>query len=240
MIEGVLKSDASVIGTKAVLFLSPWSDGTSAAGNAPLRIQVDLARTDPKSLLKGTRVRVVCDAVSAPARGELWWTAIGSAVEIAEAAAKQAEVAIVDPVLGLMKLDRKSNEFEGKRTEHGKTFELSIARSSGVDDRTADERDMARGRAFVTALDAALPGILRGIADRLLPLYNGTWRGDREELDEAGFVGRLSISSARAGDGETDGLSNLIYFADGDLFGGHLVEVFLDDDLRPTFIELAG
>ena len=43
-IDGTLKSDASVVGTKVVLLVAPWSDGTSAAGNAPVRIEVDLAR----------------------------------------------------------------------------------------------------------------------------------------------------------------------------------------------------
>lgn len=238
-IDGTLKSDASVVGKKTVLFLAPWSDGVSAADNRPIRIHVELTeRVDPTTLLKGTRVRVVCESVSPPVRDEPWWTATGTSVDVMETTVNPAEVTIDDPTLGTMKLNRRSNEFEGNRVHDRHRFRLSISRSSGVDDGASDPNDLARGRAFVAALERSLPRILSAVAKHLLPLYNDTWRGDLALLDEEEFIARMSVSSARTGDDE-DG-ANLIYFADGDLFAGHHVEVFLDNDMQPTSIGLAG
>ena len=78
------------------------------------------------------------------------------------------------------------------------------------------------------------------IAQTLLSLYNDTWR-DGAALDVDGFTRRISLSDIRIclADFGTDSCVTLGY-ADGDLFAGHYIEVFLDADFEYVKSQIAG
>jgi len=78
------------------------------------------------------------------------------------------------------------------------------------------------------------------IAQTLLSLYNDTWR-DGVALDVDRFMRRISLSDIQIcpADFGTDHCVTLSY-ADGDLFAGHYIEVFLDADFSYVQSQIAG
>ena len=78
------------------------------------------------------------------------------------------------------------------------------------------------------------------IAHALLSLYNDTWR-DGAPLDADGFMRRISLSDIQICPAKfgTDSCVTLGY-ADGDLFAGHYIEVFLDADFNYVKSQIAG
>lgn len=74
-------------------------------------------------------------------------------------------------------------------------------------------------------------------ADKLLALYNDTWReaGD-PALDAAGFAAKLFIEGVTVFE---DGSAE-VFFYDSDMFAGHAVVVRLDAKLRPTDASISG
>ncbi len=82
----------------------------------------------------------------------------------------------------------------------------------------------------------ALAGARAFAADRLLTLYNGPWRDDRERLDKVGFMKNLWIEGITV---HEDGTVE-IFFYDSDMFRGHAVLVSLDARLVPTDATIAG
>ena len=92
-----------------------------------------------------------------------------------------------------------------------------------------------RGR-FTVWLPPREPEYRRAAASRLLDLYNRSWR-DGEALDLDNFMRRLSVSSISIAPLE---LGATLYYADGGLFAGHFIEVFLDTDFSFSNVQLAG
>ncbi len=78
------------------------------------------------------------------------------------------------------------------------------------------------------------------IAQTLLSIYNDTWR-DGATLDVDGVTRRISLSDIQIcpADFGTDSCVTLGY-ADGDLFAGHFIEVFLDADFNYVNSQVAG
>ena len=78
------------------------------------------------------------------------------------------------------------------------------------------------------------------IAQTLLSLYNDSWR-DGAPLGTDSFMRRISLADIQICPAEfgADGCVTLGY-ADGDLFGGHYIEVFLDKDLNHVKSQIAG
>jgi hypothetical protein len=80
----------------------------------------------------------------------------------------------------------------------------------------------------------------RAIARKLLGLYNNSWR-DGEATTIDGFMGRISLASITIAPLELGEMGcATLYYADGDLFAGHLIEVLLDSDFRFSNAQLAG
>lgn len=74
-------------------------------------------------------------------------------------------------------------------------------------------------------------------ADKLLSLYNDSWLDDEHgTIDRAGFIARLENPSITLYD---ELGAAVVYFDDGDLFGGHWIEVMLDNGV-PTYADLIG
>ena len=86
------------------------------------------------------------------------------------------------------------------------------------------------------ALIGRLQELRRFAAAKLLSLYNDTWRDDDHGvLDAASFAERLTSPSLTVyEEGRT-----LVYFEDGDMFGGHYIEVGTQDG-EPTDAEIVG
>jgi hypothetical protein len=86
------------------------------------------------------------------------------------------------------------------------------------------------------ALIGRLEEIRRFAASKLLSLYNDTWRDDDHGfLDAAGFAKRLTSPSLTVyEEGRT-----LVCFEDGDMFGGHYIEIGTQDG-EPTDAEIVG
>lgn len=73
-------------------------------------------------------------------------------------------------------------------------------------------------------------------ASRLLSIYNGGWLDDDHGvLDAAGFAQRLASPTLMVYE---EGMT-LVYFEDGDMFGGHIVQVTTRDG-KPTDAEIMG
>lgn len=74
------------------------------------------------------------------------------------------------------------------------------------------------------------------IAQDLLPLYNDAW-GDGQILDADSFMHRISLADMVVSPAD---FCATLYYADGDLFAGHSIEVFLDGDFTYVKSQLAG
>jgi hypothetical protein len=101
-----------------------------------------------------------------------------------------------------------------------------------IDGAATDDRAVVlqRARARAAWIEANLERVREGAADRLLDLYNDTWRsrGDNDGpeapvLDRRGFAARLKLSYVC----EYEEGNAMIYFGDDDMFWGHSVEVLV-------------
>ena len=74
-------------------------------------------------------------------------------------------------------------------------------------------------------------------ADGLLGLYNSGWaEDDIGEVDRSGFIARLTKATIVLYD--EIGVA-MVYFDDGGLFAGHVIEVSIDDG-RPARANIVG
>jgi hypothetical protein len=78
------------------------------------------------------------------------------------------------------------------------------------------------------------------IARKLLPLYNDSWR-DGEVIGMEEFMRRIYLAEIRVSpvDFGSPGCA-ILYYANGDLFAGHSIEVFLDADFNYVKSQIAG
>ena len=103
----------------------------------------------------------------------------------------------------------------------------------GADQDDADA--IAAGSAFVGWLRAHEPEARAYAASLMVDGYNSNW-GDDEQLTPAEFAERLTVETAGL---SPDGEATLFY-ADGDMFGGHVVIVSLDASRTFTDANIAG
>ena len=85
-------------------------------------------------------------------------------------------------------------------------------------------------------LEAGLAAVLRRIADDKLALYNDVWREGRPPLSRPRFLARIRLESIVV---HADGAATM-YFHDGGLFLGHVVEVRIGSRGAITETGLAG
>jgi len=90
---------------------------------------------------------------------------------------------------------------------------------------------------YYTRLIASLDSIREFAATTLLNLYNGAWQCDEiGVLDRAGFVARLGSPAVTLFD---EIGTATVYFEDGEMFGGHYIEVDLKNG-TPTSADIVG
>jgi len=81
---------------------------------------------------------------------------------------------------------------------------------------------------YYTALCSRLDEYRRFAAERLLALYNDTWFHDEiGHLDLAAFAARLAKPAVVLYD--QPGVA-AVYFHDGDIFGGHAIEISIEGE----------
>jgi hypothetical protein len=89
----------------------------------------------------------------------------------------------------------------------------------------AEELDAIASRAQ-EFLELHWQRILDRLTADLLPMYNDGWRDDEEPfVAAADFHGAIGDPEINVWEEETI----MIYFSDGGLFGGHSIEVFIDN-----------
>lgn len=141
-----------------------------------------------------------------------------------------------DELFGAMRIDEQRRSYEA-------TMEPTPWQKTTV---TIDWMGIApaealkRSREIYIAVARREQEYRRAIASHLLDLYNRSWR-DGDMLDTEGFMRRVSLESITIAPLELGqaGCATL-YYADGGLFAGHLIEVFLDADFGYSNAQLAG
>ena len=137
-----------------------------------------------------------------------------------------------DEVFGALRFGKRDRSYEA-------TMQFTPGHSITV---TIDSLGIAPGEALKKAREIYSTVVRRerdyrrAAASRLLDLYNSSWRHS-EVLDIDAFTRRLSVSSISIAPLE---LGATLYYADGGLFAGHFIEVFLDTDFSFSNAQLAG
>jgi len=91
--------------------------------------------------------------------------------------------------------------------------------------------------AYYTDLIERLEALRTFAAESLLRLYNEAWLTDEiGVLDRAAFVRRLSNPAVHIYD---EVGAAIVYFDDGDMFGGHAIAISIRDG-APTSAEIVG
>lgn len=95
---------------------------------------------------------------------------------------------------------------------------------------------IARGRAAIEHIEGSMATFRKAIVKDLWQLYEGTWRGDRRSLSRDELAKRPKLVSVQVAEGG----SAVVYFSDGGLFYGHLIEVRLSARGKVSEACLAG
>jgi hypothetical protein len=137
---------------------------------------------------------------------------------------------------GSMILDERQRTYRA-------TLDLSPSRKVSITidwARISPSEALIRSRDICERVRARETEYRTKIAQTLLSLYNDTWR-DGAALDADGFVQKIFLSEMQICpiDFGTGSCVTLGY-ADGDLFAGHYIEVFLDADFNYVTSQIAG
>src|SRR6266446_1808026 len=146
--------------------------------------------------------------------------------------ASMSQAIIQDEVFGALRFDERARSYEATMLfAPGHSIMVTID-SMGI----APAEALKKAREIYSTVVRREHQYRRASASQLLNLYNGSWR-DGEALDINGLTRRLSFSSISISPLE---LGATLYYADGGLFAGHFIEVFLDTDLSFSNAQLAG
>ena len=137
---------------------------------------------------------------------------------------------ISDPLVGeLQRIDAFSH---GRALAiAGREVQLIIETGEGLTPEA-----LAQARRLIVDPDEFAERAGRDASETLKELKNDTWTGNDPPLEAAQLAERLSLEACEIA---ADGVATL-YFADGDLFGGHSVVVYLDADGNFSDAKLAG
>jgi hypothetical protein len=124
--------------------------------------------------------------------------------------------------------------YEGTRAARDGSYEIAV-QTSEPDDDAEVAKAVTRSSRVARRLEEDLMAILNAITDDKLDLYNSTWRDERAVLSREEFRGRLVLSSVVVSDTRTTA-----YFACGDLFTDHVLEVRMAPDGAISEICVSG
>jgi hypothetical protein len=137
---------------------------------------------------------------------------------------------------GRMKLDESRRQYQAT-LDFSPSHKVSVTIDwAGISPSDA----LMRSRDVCDRICVREPEYRSKIAQTLLSLYNDTW-SDGAALDVDGFTRWISLSDIQISPADcgTDNCVTLGY-ADGDLFAGHFIEVFLDADFNYVNSQIAG
>jgi hypothetical protein len=137
---------------------------------------------------------------------------------------------ISDPVVGEL---RRIDAFSHGRTltVEGREVQVVIETGEGLTPAA-----LAQARRLFKAANDFAQHARRQASESLCELRNDTWAGEDPPLSAAAVALRLSLEACEI---DADGVASL-YFADGGLFGGHSVVVYLDAAGHFVDAKLAG
>ena len=142
---------------------------------------------------------------------------------------------------GSMKLDEQRRQYQAT-LDFSPSHKVSVTIDwTGISPSEA----LTRSRDVCDRICVREPEYRSKIANEHLRLYNDDWRVSvvptGEILDAEGFMRRISLSDVQLSPADfgTD-CSATLYYADGDLFAGHWIEVFLDADFNYVKSQIAG
>ncbi|WP_169981432.1 DUF2262 domain-containing protein [Tautonia rosea] len=128
---------------------------------------------------------------------------------------------LTDDVIGPLRYDERLDWYGGEWRDEAGSVEFSL----NLDDDEGVEPALARARQVLKALAGYTNGAKEYAVSRLLGLKNESWVSEDEQCvtpDE--FKGRMTLQSiVFEADGEVT-----FYHHDGDLFGGHSIEIGMD------------
>jgi hypothetical protein len=247
VIEGVLSSDAFANGNDTSgwymsLCLEPWRAAGGDWMQRPLFIDIAMSEAaagrEMDRWQEGHQVRIGVDRI-VESRKRPWhangFKPLKRLRGKPPAADRDNDRHVDDPALGRLRLDRGAEWFCAWRRRGGQRYEIAIVPSDVDDDRKV-ARAVEHGRAAILHIERSDAALRRAIADKLLNLYNDTWRGKRPKLAAAPFARRPRLTSIVAyhrGDA-------VAYFDDGGLFLRHCIEVRLNTRGRVDEICLSG
>lgn len=136
-----------------------------------------------------------------------------------------------DPRFGRFRYDARRDWFEAYVEWLGETVTLTLT-MSGQDHQPA--LDTAHG--LFDDAEAWRDRIAAAIVAKLLPLKNENWLDEGEvALTPDAFLSRLRLKSITAGD-----RSATFWYDDGEMFGGHSVETWVDLETNEIFAQISG
>jgi hypothetical protein len=141
-----------------------------------------------------------------------------------------------DDFFGALEFDELARSYRGK-LEFAPSHRITvIIESMGI----APAEAIAKSREIYNTVTAREPEYRLAVATELLPLYNRS-SSESKPLDTESFVRRISLESiiiAPIDLGKSD-CANLYYW-DGGLLAGHIIEVFLNTDFSYNKAHVAG
>lgn len=145
-------------------------------------------------------------------------------------------IVVRDATLGVLTFDRPLSSYQAKRSLGGMAYDLAILINTEPD-VGRDSAAIKSLRATIAAIEAGVPRYREAAADELLQNYNDNWRNDGDALlTRREFASRLTLDSISVDStGEID-----VFFKDGELFAGHVIQLRLDSAGRVRSIAIAG
>jgi hypothetical protein len=154
--------------------------------------------------------------------------------ELARAAIDlQKPVTFDDPVLGHLTFDRSIRIYQGNATWHRQTVRVVVPAHSDA------ERDdaLATARTLFDAQSEWDRRVRTLVIEKLLPLKNDVWlQDDESKFTATSFEARIHLQSIHI---EREGRVEF-WYSDGDMFGGHSIQVRGTLSDGPLSADLAG
>ena len=141
---------------------------------------------------------------------------------------------IKDRVLGTLVLDDAMDWYSVWRSNARGRYETAIQPRDATSEKKLAQ-DIQGGRKMVVRIERGFAAMKRAVTNKLLPLYNTTWRGARKELTAAAFAKNLELVSLIVA---PNGSANAILECNK-MFTDHGIEVRYSRAGKITGIDLA-
>ncbi len=144
---------------------------------------------------------------------------------------------IDDPKLGTLRfihhINPQLDEYEGKFVVDGRDVDLRLC----TDDKLDLALTIKRARELVRRHNAIMKRASRYIAANILPAYNQHWRPeDTTELNITEFVTQIQLAEITV---HADGRATYWYNT-GELLGGHVLQMFMNEQTEFTDYDTPG